>query len=188
MTKRLANELRGPLSRPQQMSRIRRDNTGPERALRSLLWRRGVRYRLQGRHLPGRPDLYMSGQRLVVFIDGCYWHGCPAHYVRPRTRRRFWAAKLRANVLRDCRVNADLKAAGWHVLRLWEHEVLADPETALRDVLGALNARSASASSWRVLRVTSLDRRGDVERRVLIRLEQPKDKRTETHQRHTRKW
>ncbi|HYO69174.1 MAG TPA: very short patch repair endonuclease, partial [Archangium sp.] len=85
------------LTRSEQMSRIRGKDTSPERLLRSALWRAGLRFRLQSRTPYGRPDVVFSKARVAVFIDGCFWHGCPDHYVRPRTRNDFWSSKLLEN-------------------------------------------------------------------------------------------
>lgn len=81
-------------------------------------WRRGSR-------LPGRPDLTFAAARLAVFVDGCFWHGCPHHHRLPRTRRAFWKAKVDANRRRDRRVDRALRALGWAVLRIWEHDLRA---------------------------------------------------------------
>ncbi len=88
------------LTRSQQMSRIRGGNTNPERIVARALWAAGLRYRLRLSRLAGRPDIVFTGARLAVFIDGCFWHGCPEHYVRPRSRSVFWRRKLRENVAR----------------------------------------------------------------------------------------
>src|SRR5215475_6215393 len=98
------------LTRSEQMARIRGAHTSPEVELRSLLWRSGLRYRLHVKALPGRPDLVLSRSRVAVFVDGCFWHGCPDHYVRPRSRTRFWAEKLSQNVQRDCQQHCQLLA------------------------------------------------------------------------------
>lgn len=85
------------------MARIRGKDTGPEVALRRALWQAGLRYRLGMRVEGTRPDLTFPRARLVVFVDGCFWHGCPLHYVRPRTKEEFWALKLAVNTDRDRR-------------------------------------------------------------------------------------
>jgi DNA mismatch endonuclease (patch repair protein) len=171
------------------MARIRGAHTTPERELRSLLWRSGLRYRLHVKDLPGRPDLVLGPSRVAVFVDGCFWHGCPEHYVRPRSRTRFWAEKLRCNVERDCEQHAELLSLGWRVVRLWEHEVLASPRAALGAVLSAIRAiRRSRRIVWRVRSVVPLDRSGRWERRILVRLDLPTETRIERHKRHTRKW
>jgi DNA mismatch endonuclease (patch repair protein) len=75
--------------------------------------------------MPGlrcRPDVVFSKARVAVFVDGCFWHRCPQHLTDPRTNSTYWAAKLDRNVARDRRNDAALEAAGWHVIRVWEHE------------------------------------------------------------------
>lgn len=110
------------MGRSETMARVGSRNTTPELALRRALWAAGLRYRLH-RDLPGTPDLSFVGARLAVFVDGCFWHGCPQHYSAPATRSEFWANKLRRNVDRDRRVGDELTAMGWTVVRVWEHEV-----------------------------------------------------------------
>lgn len=127
------------LSRSQQMSRIRGRNTGPELALRKALWAAGMRYRLHVRTPHGRPDIVFPGRTVAVFIDGCFWHGCPLHYVRPRSREAFWATKLHQNIQRDRRQTAGLESAGWRVVRVWEHEVADDIGAAVLLIRSALH-------------------------------------------------
>lgn len=171
------------------MARIRGRDTKPERWLRSLLWARGFRYRLHAKKLPGRPDLVFHARKTVVFVDGCFWHGCPEHYVRPRSRALFWAEKLRENVNRDRMQCRELESMGWRVVRLWEHQVLASPERALSEVLNVLlrHGRRRRAS-WRVISVDPLDPSGTWERRTLATLFSPDRTRLERHRRHTSKW
>jgi DNA mismatch endonuclease, patch repair protein len=104
------------------MSCNRATDTAPEVTLRRALWRRGLRYRLRSR-LPGKPDLVFLKQKLAVFVDGCFWHGCPIHSTLPNTNRKFWAAKFEANRARDELVNRTLKGLGWEPVRIWEHEI-----------------------------------------------------------------
>jgi DNA mismatch endonuclease (patch repair protein) len=111
------------------MARVRSKNTDAELALRRSLWGMGLRYRLHSK-LPGTPDIVFRGPKLAVFIDGCFWHGCPVHYSEPASNVEFWKAKRARNATRDARVDAELHAAGWTVLRIWEHEVRADPDAA----------------------------------------------------------
>ena len=112
---------RAPLTRSQTMARVKGRDTKPELVLRRALWAAGLRYRLH-RKLPGTPDVAFVGARVAVFVDGCFWHGCPQHYSFPHTRQEFWAAKVERNVLRDARVDAELADLGWTALRFWEHE------------------------------------------------------------------
>ena len=105
------------------MSRIRSSKTEPELLLRSALWSRGLRYRLKHPAAAGRPDIVFARRKLAVFVDGCFWHGCPIHGTSPKTNRSYWSPKLQRNRERDIEVTTALKAAGWDVLRYWEHEI-----------------------------------------------------------------
>lgn len=114
-----------PLTRSEVMSRIRGKDTKPELAVRRALWAAGLRYRLHDKQLPGRPDLVFPKRRTVVFVHGCFWHsheGC-VKFQMPKTRADWWAAKLERNKARDTQVHAELEAAGWRVLVIWECEV-----------------------------------------------------------------
>lgn len=122
------------------MSRIRSTETSPERRLRAAVWRAGLRYRLYSRSLAGKPDLVFHAAKVVVFIDGCFWHGCPDHYVPPRSRDEYWSEKLRTNVLRDIRRTVELESAGWRVVRVWECEVEVDLDGAVSKVVAAVEA------------------------------------------------
>ena len=104
------------------MSRIRGRDTGPELALRRAAWAAGLRYRVRN-GLKGRPDIVFASARVAVFVDGCFWHGCPLHSVKLKTRAVFWAEKIERNRVRDAEVRIALKKQGWTVLRFWEHEI-----------------------------------------------------------------
>ena len=101
-------------------------DTAPERRLRSALFARGLRYRkhalLQADGVKVRADIVFPRQRVVVFMDGCFWHGCPEHGSTPSAHSDYWIPKLKRNKERDEEVNAALREAGWMVIRVWEHE------------------------------------------------------------------
>jgi DNA mismatch endonuclease (patch repair protein) len=111
------------------MAAVRSTNSRPELAFRSALHRLGVRYRLgQTVTVGGRkvkPDLVFKQAKIAVFIDGCFWHGCPDHCRMPATNRDYWEAKIGRNVARDAADAERFSSAGWRVLRFWEHEDLA---------------------------------------------------------------
>jgi DNA mismatch endonuclease (patch repair protein) len=177
------------LTRSEQMSRIRGSNTTPERVLGRALWKLGHRYHLRARGLAGRPDLVFRRLRVVIFVDGCFWHGCPQHYVRPRSRAAFWSGKLRENVLRDIRQTTELHKMGWRVLRVWEHDVLGGLEALILRLVPALaSTRRTRARQWRVMRARALDRLGAHEQRELISLSNPSIRCHVRVRRHTRKW
>ena len=109
------------------MSRVRRKHTAPELVLRRALFKVGLRYRLKTKTpLPGSPDLIFGRARLVIFVDGCFWHGCPVHGTWPKTNSAFWKDKIIRNRERDKSVDSDLNDLGWRVLRVWEHELRGD--------------------------------------------------------------
>jgi len=116
------------------MSRIRSERTGPELELLAALRRAGLRPVLHNKRLPGRPDFSFSKIRLAVFLDGCFWHGCPAHYRSPRSNRRFWRLKLDGNRRRDRRVKRHLNLLGWRTAVVWEHAVRRDAGGAAKRI------------------------------------------------------
>jgi DNA mismatch endonuclease (patch repair protein) len=109
------------------MARVRTRHTEPEMQLRRALWRVGLRYRLHGA-LPGCPDVVFNRARVAVFVDGCFWHGCPQHGGVPRTNTVFWRRKIGVNTNRDRRVDGELVSLGWRVIRVWEHSVENTPD------------------------------------------------------------
>src|SRR3989304_3415944 len=111
------------------MRRVKGRDTTPELILRRLLRAAGGKgYRLNRKDLPGRPDLVISRDRIAVFVDGCFWHGCPRCYRRPSSNRSYWDAKVKRNMRRDRVQREQLRRLGWKVIRLWEHEVAKQPE------------------------------------------------------------
>lgn len=177
------------LTRSEQMSRIQGKDTKPEMQLRAALWRRGLRYRVQAMTPVGRPDVVFPAMKVAIFVDGCQWHGCPDHYVFPRTRRDFWGAKLAGNVARDRRQTLELEAQGWHVVRVWEHEVFV----ALGDVVAAVAAALDGAgrpdvAAWRVVRVEPLPGGDDMEHRHMEDLRDANRKLVAARRRSTGKW
>jgi DNA mismatch endonuclease, patch repair protein len=112
-----------PEKRRAIMRSVRTQGTAPEVRLRRALWQNGLRYRTRLKLEGSKPDLAFLGKRIVVFVDGCFWHGCPTHYTSPVANEAFWRAKVEKNRARDERNNRNLEAAGWRVLRFWECEV-----------------------------------------------------------------
>ena len=114
-------DVLAPEQRQLNMSRIRGRDTKPEMLIRRGLHARGLRYRLQDRSLPGRPDLVFPRHHAVILVHGCFWHGhdCPMFRL-PATRRDFWSAKIGANRSRDAKSHEALIALGWRVLTVWE--------------------------------------------------------------------
>ncbi len=107
------------------MAAVRSKNTrSTERRLRAILIRSKVRgWRYQVKELPGKPDFVFPRKKIVVFVDGCFWHGCSLCYRRPASSQDYWDAKVAGNIARDRRTRACLRRLGWSVLRIWEHEI-----------------------------------------------------------------
>ena len=122
---RATTDVFTPEQRSAVMARIKGRDTGPERAVRRLLTGMGLRYRLQRRDLPGRPDLALGPRRVAVFVHGCFWHGhdCPRGSRKPKANAEFWAAKIARNRARDARSVDELAACGWRALVVWECEL-----------------------------------------------------------------
>lgn len=129
-------------------------DTAPELAVRKIVHNAGLRYRVDHRPIPGlnrRADLVFTRARVAVFIDGCFWHGCPRHHTTAVTNAAFWSEKVESNRARDAETNGLITTAGWQVLRFWEHEVPTDVavviiETVRRRVAGRGRAKGDSPS------------------------------------------
>ena len=122
------------------MSRIRSRDTGPERALRSMLHRAGFRFRLHDHSLPGTPDIVMKKHRAAILVHGCYWHrhdGCK-NTTTPSTRTEFWQAKFDANVARDQRNLKALTGLGWKHIVVWECDLKKRPDRVMADIKNRL--------------------------------------------------
>lgn len=114
-----------PEKRSWVMSRIRSKGTSPEKRLGELMkkWFPETLIFTNSRELPGTPDFALPEHRVAVFVDGCFFHGCPIHYREPKENSAYWIKKLRENRRRDKRVNKQLRDEGWIVVRIWEHEL-----------------------------------------------------------------
>lgn len=125
------------------MQRQRRRDTAPEVALRKELWHLGLRYRVHHPVLNSRQrvDVAFTRARVAVFVDGCFWHGCPDHGSTPKHNAEWWRSKLESNSLRDRTTDAALEAAGWTVVRVWEHE---QPAIAADRIAQLVTGRTAS--------------------------------------------
>lgn len=118
----------------------RRTDTAPERLVRSELHRRGLRFRKDLRidvpyRRAVRPDIVFTKQRLAVFIDGCFWHGCPDHWTKAKHNEEYWLRKVEDNRRRDAAQTEALMSSGWRVLRIWEHTTV---EKAADEIAGVL--------------------------------------------------
>lgn len=123
-TRRRKKVARRPLTRSEIMSRVKGKDSTAERALRSALHAAGLRFRLHRRIEGVTVDIVFPRPKVAVFIDGCFWHGCPKHATFPKSNEDYWLPKLKENKARDRRQTARLRRAGWTVIRVWEHDCL----------------------------------------------------------------
>ena len=132
-----------------QMSRMPRRDTTPEMQLRRALHARGHRYRVNV-PVPGRPrrtiDIAFRRERVAVFVDGCFWHLCPDHAVLPKANGSWWEVKLLLNVTRDRDTNTSLEEHGWTVVRIWEHQSVADAVQLIEIILAGKPAEEPSVT------------------------------------------
>lgn len=104
------------------MRGIRTKRTGPERRVRSILRRHGIRFLGNRRQLPGSPDLVIPSRNLAIFVNGCFWHGCPRCFRAPKHNRVWWMRKIEGNRRRDRRATRALRRLGYSVIHIWEHD------------------------------------------------------------------
>lgn len=127
-----------PASTSRRMSKVRQRDTSAEMALRRELHRRNLRYRVNYTVLtkPRRvADIVFPRLKIAIFVDGCFWHGCPEHASWPKSNAEFWREKIEANRARDADTNARLLSAGWYVVRVWEHERPEDAAKKIEDLI-----------------------------------------------------
>jgi DNA mismatch endonuclease (patch repair protein) len=123
-------------------------DTGPELALRSAVFSLGLRYRVAARPIPTMrrtADLVFRMSHVAVFVDGCFWHGCPDHGSQPAAHSDYWAPKLARNVARDRHVDLLLVEAGWTVVRVWEHEDMSAAACRVADLVRSANIQAADS-------------------------------------------
>lgn len=125
-------------------------DTKPELAVRRLLHARGLRYRVNVRPLPSlrrTADVVFPRRRIAVFIDGCYWHGCPQHYIPSKSNSDYWTPKIAANEARDVETSRALSEAGWMALRYWSHMAPEDIAASIEQHLSASTANNERPSA-----------------------------------------
>jgi DNA mismatch endonuclease, patch repair protein len=135
-----------------RMQRQARRDTKPEMALRRELHRLGLRYRVDCQVMPGvrrRADIVFTRARIAVFVDGCFWHGCPQHATKPKANAEWWAEKLSTTVARDRDTDARLQTHGWKVLRFWEHEDMRTAAMTIHAVVTAPRVQTSRTADLR---------------------------------------
>ncbi len=151
-----------PEQRRLVMSRIRGKDTKPEMLMRRGLHGRGLRYRLHGKGIPGKPDMVFAKYRTVVFVHGCFWHGHGCSLFKwPKTRAAFWKGKIDRNMERDREALSALKADGWRVLVVWECALKGRQRRDLPDVMDRAESfiRGSGKAFAEIAEYESIDRR-----------------------------
>ncbi len=140
--------------RSEVMARIRgRGNRTTEVRLAAIFRAHGITGWRRQYPLPGRPDFAFPARRLAVFVDGCFWHGCPRHGTLPKGNARFWREKIARNRERDREVNRELRRRGWRVLRIWEHELGPTGERRV-------GRKIRRVEKWKTRKTSKIGRRG----------------------------
>ena len=117
------------------MSRIKSNNTKPELAFRMHLRGMGIKNYTTHAKITGTPDVVIASSKIALFVDGCFWHGCPTCYKAPQSNRNFWRKKVERNINRDKETARLLRASGWKVARFWEHQLIGDMSSVDRKLL-----------------------------------------------------
>ncbi len=134
-----------PEKRSEIMKRVKSTNTSIEIKIRRELWRNGLRgWRVHPKDVPGKPDIIFRKKKVAVFIDGCFWHGCPVCNRSPKSGNVYWENKISRNMARDIKYNELLNGDGWSVIRLWEHEVTKDLTGCISKILAAIQSEKRS--------------------------------------------
>ncbi|MCW8932472.1 MAG: very short patch repair endonuclease [Gammaproteobacteria bacterium] len=130
--------------RKRNMQNIRSENTKPELRLRKKLWNKGIRYRIHGKKIFGRPDIYLKGRKIAIFVDSDFWHGRLYQEGKsiPKSNQDYWISKLERNIARDKLVNEILIAQGWRILRFWETEVTKELDKCVTIITNTINQTS----------------------------------------------
>ena len=121
--------------RSEIMSKIRKINTKPELILKEKL--KGKYFRYQPKLL-GNPDFAIKSKKIVIFVDGCFWHKCPRCFRPPKSNKQYWNPKIEKNVERDNQVSKEYERKGWKVIRIWEHQIKKETDKALKIILRKL--------------------------------------------------
>lgn len=106
-----------------------------ENQVSKALWRKGLRFRKNVRSLYGTPDISIKKYKVVIFIDSCFWHSCPLHGKMPKSNQEYWQHKIHQNILRDSEVTSHYKENGWHIIRVWEHDIRENFDQIINDIL-----------------------------------------------------
>ena len=121
------------------MRSVKSKRTSLEDSVTKELWKRGLRFRRNVSDLAGTPDIAIKKYHIVIFIDSCFWHGCPQHGEIPKSNAEYWSKKFERNMNRDQNVNEYYMKKGWNILRIWEHDLKSDFEGTVLRIISFVN-------------------------------------------------
>lgn len=127
-------------ARSQNMRAIRSTSTKLETEICRQLWKKGIRFRKNVKNLYGKPDIAIKKYKIVIFLDSCFWHGCPVHYRIPKSNEEYWYKKIHRNIDRDKEVNEYYYQNRWHLLRVWEHEIKNDVDEVVSRIVAFIQS------------------------------------------------
>lgn len=130
-------------ARSENMRAIRSKGTSLEAKVSKELWRIGYRFRRNVKGMYGKPDFAIKKYKLVVFIDSCFWHGCPIHYRIPKSNEEYWRSKIERNKQHDSLVTCYYEESGWTVIRIWEHQIKDDFNGVIARIVDAVEDRKS---------------------------------------------
>lgn len=116
------------------MSRVKSRDSGIEIIFRKKLWKSGFRYRKNSSKYFGKPDIVFNRYKTVIFIDSCFWHGCPKHLRMPSSHQEYWKAKITKNKKRDSEINLYYRKNNWRIIRLWEHDIVENLQKRVESI------------------------------------------------------
>ena len=130
--------------RSEIMKAVKSRDSKIEVAFRKSLWKLGFRYRKNSVSYFGKPDIILKKHKAVIFIDSCFWHGCPEHLRMPSSNQDYWMQKIEGNKIRDVKVNEYYKKDDWLVLRIWEHDLKHDFQDVVTKTVAMLDSRNSN--------------------------------------------
>lgn len=117
------------------MRAVRSKGTKIEDTVARELFKNGIRFRRNVKDLPGTPDIAIKKYKIVIFIDSCFWHGCPEHFTMPKSNCEFWENKINRNIQRDIKINQYYKENNWYILRIWGHQLKKDYDCTINYII-----------------------------------------------------
>jgi len=133
------------------IQKVRNKDTKMELKVRKALWHKGLRYRKNYKALIGTPDIAFPSKKLVIFLDSCFWHGCPLHFRKPKSNQKFWEEKIKRNRERDAEQTEHYVCQGWIIMRFWEHEIQTDFDRVIEDIVETYEQLTKNKQSLKTL-------------------------------------